>query len=171
MRKEDCIKNANDRIYEQLTFAEAKNGVLLGLLSAVIFGIANFIDYDKNPLWLFIYFVIAIISMGLGVLFCAFSFIPNQKTLDKSPSPNLYFWGNIANFKNIEEYNKALSDIEDDLDHLQAQNIQVSRIIARKYHFFNCALHLFIAGIFPVYWIRLFFRLLCLIISYLKKKK
>ena len=54
MRKDDCVKNANDRIYEQLTFAEAKNGVLLGLLTAVILGIANFIDYDKNPLWLFI---------------------------------------------------------------------------------------------------------------------
>ena len=153
MRKDDCVKNANDRIYEQLTFAEAKNGVLLGLLTAVILGIANFIDYDKNPLWLFIYFVIAIISMGLGVLLCALSFVPNKKTLDKSPSPNLYFWGDIANFKNVDEYNKALSNVEDDFDHLEAQNIQVPRIIARKYCFFNYALHMFIAGVFPIHWI------------------
>ena len=41
-QKYNYYKEVNKRIYEQLTFAEAKNGVLVGLYAAIIFGLIKF---------------------------------------------------------------------------------------------------------------------------------
>ena len=152
MEKEDKLsyyKEVNERIYEQLTFAEAKNGVLTGLFTATIFGIASYIFTDI-PSWLTIVLGISLSFMFIGLILCIISFIPDARTLKNKR--NLYFWGDISKFSSSEEYDEALEDNSLDLSNeIAAQNIQVSRIVKRKNMLFNISINFFITSIIPLH--------------------
>ena len=66
-KKYNYYKEANDRIYEQLTFAEAKNGVLVGLYTAIIFGLIN-LFFECLPCWGKIILSISLGFMAIGMI-------------------------------------------------------------------------------------------------------
>ncbi len=151
-QKNENLKNMLDRVYEQLSYAETKNGVLLGVFGAIAAILAGFIVADI-PCWLMIFLGITAIVFLAGMLICIWSFFPNTKVLDGSPRPNFYSWIDMANFKNTKDFLDNIEDTENFDEHILAQCIQVSRIIRRKHHFFVNALYILVAGIFPPFWI------------------
>lgn len=151
-QKNEHLKNMLDRAYEQLSYAETKNGVLLGTFGAIAAILGGFIVADI-PCWLKIYFGVTAAIFILGMLICIWSFFPNTKALDESPRPNFYFWGDLADFNTPKDFLDKIESAENFDEHILAQCVQVSRIIRRKHRFFVKALHILVAGILPPFWI------------------
>ena len=147
-KKQEYLEATNNRIYEQLSYAEAKNGVLVGLLGAVILALLGLAFDEKTGKIADIILYIFSGMLGLSLSISLMSFFPNTDPLGKKP--NLYFWGNIAAFSNEEEYLKSFEDKKDELeDQLARQNIQVARIIRRKHMLFSLSLKIIAIAIFP----------------------
>lgn len=155
---EEYLKETNMRIYEQLSYAEAKHAVLIGLIGAAIFAIVGIIiDLKDNSklLWLQILLGIMAVSFLITLLISISSFNPARSTLNKDKK-NLYFYGDIASFKNGEEYVKYIKEIDECGNltlQLAEQNIIVSKIINRKHDKFQICWHLTIASVFLPYYI------------------
>lgn len=147
-KKQEYLEVTNNRIYEQLSYAEAKNGVLVGLLSAMILTLLG-LAFDESTekvadIILYIYSGI----LGVSLLISLMSFFPNTDSLGKKE--NLYFWGNVANFSDDKEYLEFFELKKDELDNqLARQNIQVARIIRRKHVLFSASLKIIAIAIFP----------------------
>ena len=151
--KENYLKMCNDRIYEQLTYAETKNAILSALLGATIFGIIGII-MDLNVevfLWLIIVLGVSMLSMVVALIISLSSFVPVVSTLNSKR--NLYFYGDIANYKDGIEYLEAVDNSKSLEEQLADQNIKVSQIICRKHKKFSLALNFTIASILPIYYI------------------
>ena len=151
--KEKLLIDCNNRIYEQLTFAETKNAILSGLLGAAIIGfIILFIDlYSQDFLCFTVILAISIFSMIIALIISLSSFIPIVSTLKEKK--NLYFYGDIAKFDNGKDYISALEKAENLEEQLAEQNIKVSQIICRKHKRFSIALDFTIAALIPFYYI------------------
>lgn len=147
-QKYDYYKEVNNRIYEQLTFAEAKNGVLVGLYAAIIFGLIN-LFFECLPCWGKIILSISLGFMAIGMIICILSFIPNVKTLKNER--NLFFWGSIAKLNDFNEYDSLINKEEILLENLAKQNIYVAKIVAKKNMLFSISINFFFAGIFPLH--------------------
>lgn len=147
--KNKYLKEVNDRIYEQLSFAEAKNGVLVGMLGAVIIALLDLALSEKtNKVISTIIYIYDSVFL-LALLISLFSFFPCTNTLDNKE--NLFFWGDIAKFQNAKEYLAAFEQNRELLEqHLAIQNIQVSRIIQRKNNLFSLALKLIAIAFCPI---------------------
>lgn len=161
------LKDLNERVYEQLTYAEAKNAVLIGLLGAAIFSLVGIIIdlKESNLLWLQIY--LGVISSGLIIplLISLFSFYPNTKHLNGNK--NLYFYGDVAKFLDAESYLNDIKKIEDLESQIAEQNIAVSKIVMKKHKMFSIALKLTVICIFPPYLIILIIKaIISLFINY-----
>lgn len=147
-KKKEYLEATNNRIYEQLSYAEAKNGVLVGLLSAIILALLGLAFDDSTGKLADIILYIYSGVLGVSLVISLISFFPNTDPLGKKE--NLYFWGNIANFGDDKEYLEAFETKKDELDNqLARQNIQISRIIRRKHMLFSIALEI-IAGSFLI---------------------
>lgn len=147
-KKYNYYKEANDRIYEQLNFAEAKNGVLVGLYTAIIFGLIN-LFFECLPCWGKIILSISLGFMAIGMIICILSFIPNVKTLKNER--NLFFWGDIAKLSDFNEYDSLINKEEILLESLAKQNIHVAKIVAKKNKIFSISINYLFAGIFPLH--------------------
>ena len=152
--RDNYLKDANDRIYEQLSYAEAKHAVLIGFVGAAIFSIIGIIIdlKDSNLLWLQIWLGIIVSTLLVPLIVSFLSFYPNTKIL-KANRKNLYFYGDIAKYKNAESYLKDIHKAEDLNTHIAEQNIIVSSIIMKKHRKFSIALKLCAASIFPPYYL------------------
>ena len=146
--KYNYYKEANDRIYEQLTFAEAKNGVLIGLYTAIIFGLIN-LFFECLPCWGKIILGVSLSFTAIGMIICLISFIPNVKTLKNER--NLFFWGDIAKLSDFNEYDSLINKKEILLENLAKQNIHVAKIVAKKNKIFSISINYLFAGIFPLH--------------------
>lgn len=147
-KKYNYYKESNDRIYEQLTFAEAKNGILVGLYTAIIFGLIN-LFFECLPCWCEIILSISLGFMVIGMIICLISFIPNVKTLKNER--NLFFWGDIAKLNDFNEYDSLISKEEILLENLAKQNIHVAKLVAKKNKIFSISINYLFAGIFPLH--------------------
>lgn len=145
-QKLNYYKEANDRIYEQLTFAEAKNGVLIGLYTAIIFGLIN-LFFECLPCWAEIVLGISLGLMAIGLIISILSFIPNIKTLNNEK--NLYFWGDISKIHNFKEYENCLNKKEGLFEDLASQNIHVAKIVAKKNKLFSISINFLFIAVFP----------------------
>ena len=98
-KKQKYLEMTNNRIYEQLSYAEAKNGVLVGLLSAIILALLGlaFDESSEKVVDIILYIYSGI--LGLSLVISLISFFPNTDPLGKKA--NLYFWGNIASLAMI----------------------------------------------------------------------
>ena len=65
----------------------------------------------------------------------------------------MYFYGDIANYKDGIEYLEAVDNSKNLEEQLADQNIKVSQIICRKHKKFLLALNFTIASILPIYYI------------------
>lgn len=153
--RNEYLTKVNERIYEQLNFAETKNGIFSGILGAAIWGVFSAID--TGCLYLDIYLYIMGVSFSIALIFLLFTFYPNRKTLNGKG--NLYFWGYIAQKSNARSY---ISEVEKDYDlldeQLAEQNIQVSRIISRKHKIFTISIKFTIAGVLPLFYFYLVYK-------------
>ena len=159
------LKEVNDRIYEQLSYAETKHAVLLGFIGATIFAIVSIIIdlKDSNLLWLQILLGAMAFSMIIPLIISLSSFYPNRSKLRENK--NLYFYGDISTFKNVEEYLDKINGALDLNKQLAEQNVTVSSIVSSKHDKFKIALQFCIASIFPPYYIVLIFMLLLKLIK------
>lgn len=151
--KLEYLKSMNERVYEQLSYAETKNGILLGLLTAIIGVLVSTLVGDIDiPCGLKIYLAILTATFSISLISCLLSFFPNLKVLKNSPNPNLYFYGDLAKFDTTDAYDDNIEKTQDRIMHLEAQNIHVSKIIMRKHRFFTIAIHCIFAGlVLPLY--------------------
>lgn len=153
----DYLKDVNDRIYEQLSYAEAKHAVLIGFIGAAIFALIGIIidigTNSLNLLWLQIWIgvIVGLLILPLGVSLS--SFYPNTKKKDIGKGNNLYFYGDISKYKSVELYLDEIINCSDIERHLASQNMQVSLIITKKHSKFILALNLCLASFFPLHYI------------------
>ena len=152
--RNNYLKEVNDRIYEQLSYAEAKHAVLIGFIGAAIFSIISIIiDVQAvELLWLRIWLGVIAATLLAPLIISFLAVYPKTKTL-KADKKNLYFYGDIAKYKNAESY---LSDINksDNLNiHIAEQNVLVSSIVVKKHNMFSIALKLCVASIFPPFYL------------------
>lgn len=151
---EEYLKDANDRIYEQLSYAEAKHAVLIGFLGAAIFSLIGIIIDLKefNLMWLQVWIGVVAVLLLAPFVVSITALYPNRKTLKKK-TRNLYFYGDISKFTDDNDY---LTKVKDDADlsvNLANQNIQVSKIVTKKHDKFSLALNLCLASLFPIHYI------------------
>jgi len=138
--KYELIKQMNDRIYEQLTFDEAKNGILTGLLGGGVAAILSSLSEIPCELqWLKIYLLIVGGLFILAMCISLISLLPNTKKLN-SKRVNNAFWGDVADLTDVAKY---LDDVtKNPLQDLAEQNMHVARIVTRKQLFFKVALEI-----------------------------
>ena len=163
------LKDANDRIYEQLTYAEAKHAVIIGLLGGAIFAIIGIIIdiCNCNLMWLQIILGVMAFSMLIAIIVSLSSFYPDRKKIKKAEESNLFFYRDIAQISDGEKYIQQLGQADIN-KHLAEQNIKVSQIIEQKHKKFKIVLNLLLASILLPYYIVL---LAMLVVQIIKKKK
>ena len=74
---EDRLRYILSTVNEWLKFAEAKNGALLGVDIAIIFGLLQVISDEISKGWIYL----AISFIGLSALSALLSFIPQLKAV------------------------------------------------------------------------------------------
>jgi len=166
------LKDTNDRVYEQLSYAEAKHAVVIGLMGAALFAIISIIIDIKefNVLWLQIILGVMSLSLFIAMIVSFSSFYPHRKTLNKQRKRNLFFYGDLAKADNGEDYLYQLK-IDDDIDkQLAEQNIVVSRIIERKHVLFQVVLKLSLASMILPYYLVLIIEQIILLVKWRNHK-
>ena len=151
----EYLQFMNEKIYSQLSYAEAKHAVLSGLVGAALFALIGVI-IDIGGLgvcWLQIILGIMALSMVATLTVSISSFYPFNKTLNINRKYNLFYYGDIAKIRNGAEYREIIDKTEDEDDQLSEQNILISQIIMRKHKMFVIALNLLFASIFLPYYL------------------
>ena len=151
-------KEMNEIIYNQLSYAETKHAVLIGLVGAAIFAIVGIIVDINNPCsQLIIGIQIGLgyvaLSLTIALLISLFSFFPKLNKQSKTREINLYFYGDIAKYTDAQKY---VNDVDESVDlsvQLAEQNIVVSQIIMAKHKKFKIALNITIASLIPPYYL------------------
>ena len=147
---EDRLRYILSLVNEWLKFAEAKNGALLAVDSAMIFGVFKLSESGWPHVGLFYLTISVLIASAVS---CLISFIPKLKmptfTMKREPDSgdSLIYYGHIAKY-NPENYLKALYGQADtgsvspsslEVDYAK-QIVTNSRIALRKYFCFTVAL-------------------------------
>lgn len=149
------LKEMNGLIYNQLSYAETKHAVLIGLVGAAIFAIVGIMVDINNPCsQLIIGIQIGLgyvaLSLTIALIISLFSFFPK---LSKQRYINLYFYGDIAKYTDAQKYVNDVDESVDLSNQLAEQNIVVSQIIMAKHKKFKIALNITIASLIPPYYI------------------
>lgn len=134
------------------SFAEAKNGALLALSGAAVFGVVQNIDKITNaPVLMQIWFLVTLGQLVIVMLICIAAFLPRMSPygeyltdLTDPEKANLAFFGDTAKLRSDTFLQKTISIQSDDPDYRFAKDLAVqilteSRICARKYNYFNLA--------------------------------
>lgn len=155
---EERLRYILTTVNEWLKFAEAKNGALLAVDSAIIFGIFKLASDSAWPHVIFPYLTISLVIVSS--VSCLVSFIPRIKiptfTLSQKPdaTASLLFYTHIAKY-DPESYLKALHGRTDDSTTLSSsfemdfarQIVTNSRIAVKKYYCFTVALWLTVVAL------------------------
>lgn len=140
-----------------LKFAEAKNGVLITLNGAGVWGMLEFIQSASPTGFFLLYSWIFVLFMALSAILTLLSFLPVLKAEwlqpvgDQRSESNLLFFGHIAEHT-PEELLEALDiSTREDLNSINRdyaeQAIINSQIALRKYNLFHLSLWLTLSGI------------------------
>ena len=149
------LKEMNGLIYNQLSYAETKHAVLIGLVGAAIFAIVGIMVDINNPCsQLIIGIQIGLgyvaLSLTIALIISLFSFFPK---LNKQREINLYFYGDIAKYTDAQKYVNDVDESVDLSEQLAEQNIVVAQIIMAKHKKFKIALKITIASLIPPYYL------------------
>jgi len=142
------VKDIFENVNNWLKFAEAKNGALIALNSAMIFGLVRAMMNNKN-LYIESYVNCMIFLLVVSIVMAILSFIPKLKypyiKFDiPSKNDNLLYFGDVSKYSE-EEYSKKLMKIiekseNDKLDKFYIQQIVInSKITYIKYKQFEIA--------------------------------
>jgi hypothetical protein len=161
--KDDVLKldYIFDKIIDWLKFAEAKNGAILAVNSAILFGVSRLamtIEITSN--YLLIYIILAIILLCSSILVALLSFVPRLEpplwvSFPKKPEKvNILFFGHICSLTPkgyLEHFYKMnglgqnqYSDIDNQLSNQIVANSKIAYI---KYKQFNFSIWLTISAL------------------------
>ncbi|GAG97629.1 unnamed protein product [marine sediment metagenome] len=154
---EERLRYILSTVNEWLKFAEAKNGALLAVDTAIIFGIFKLASDSAWPHAIFSYLTISLVIAS--AVSCLVSFIPRIKiptvTLNQKPNTgvSLLFYAHIAKY-DPESYLKDLYGQSDsttpsssfEMDFAR-QIVTNSGIAVKKYHCFTVALWLTVVAL------------------------
>lgn len=142
------ISNIFENVNNWLKFAEAKNGTIIALNSALIFGLFQICQDTKTEnIILIVYVYSALISLFISIIIAILSFVPKlsyQYTSFGKPkdSDNLLYFGDIAKYSE-KEYIDKLSSITNEITDFDKQYINQiatnSKITYVKYKQFELA--------------------------------
>ncbi len=142
------ISNIFENVNNWLKFAEAKNGAIIALNSALIFGLFQVCqDIKIGNIILIMYVYSAHISLFISIIIAILSFVPKlsyQYTSFSKPkdSDNLLYFGDIAKYSE-KEYTDKLSSMADEITDFDKQYISQittnSKITYVKYKQFELA--------------------------------
>jgi hypothetical protein len=149
-----------DKIIDWLKFAEAKNGAILAVNSAILFGISRLaISIDIVNNYLLIYIVLVIVLLASSILVALLSFVPRLDPPiwvsfpQKPEKVNILFFGHICSLtpKGYLEYFYKINGLGDnqysDIDNqLSNQIVANSKIAYIKYKQFSFSIWLTIAA-------------------------
>ena len=167
------LKEMNEIIYNQLSYAETKHAVLIGLVGAAIFAIVGIMVDINNPCsQLIIGIQIGLgyvaLSLTIALLISLFSFFPK---LNKLRENNLYFYGDIAKYNDARKYVDDVERSADLEEQLAEQNIVISQIILSKHKKFKIALNITIASLLPPYYLAWAIMAICIKVRLRHEKK
>ena len=142
------ISNIFENVNNWLKFAEAKNGAIIALNSALIFGLFQICQGIKTDnIILIVYVYSALISLFISIVIAILSFVPklsHQYTSFGKPkdSDNLLYFSNIAKYSE-KEYADKLSSLTNEITDFDKQYISQiatnSKITYVKYKQFELA--------------------------------
>lgn len=144
------LANILDRTNDWLKFAEAKNGAILVLNCAVLFGALQSLNKEAPPPLLMEWFLINLIFfLAAGILFSTASLISRLtpplwiKFPERKAAPNILYFGDISSLSEdsyLAEYYKTL-EIQGKPSKLDSQYanqiVTNSKIAYIKYRLFN----------------------------------
>ena len=159
MNKEelDLLDKILTKTNDWLKFAEAKNGALIAVVCAVMFGFyraaSNLVDIPfSGILYLSVFFALSILSLSIALV----SFLPRLKkpfwiTYDlKKDSDNPFYFGDAYKYTGYEYLNllniNSTSDEKRILEKAADQIVVNSRISFLKYRLFTTATWLFLSA-------------------------
>lgn len=157
----DELKDIFTNINEWLRFAERKNALLLAADSAVAFTLLRLVVVDMDSNVFVKWYTIFVISLlGLAILICLLSFVPQVKIPWLLPEgkkltiDNLVFYGHIAKYdpqEFLSEFYRRCSKNTEEITALEkdyaAQIVINSRITTTKFEHFTTAIWITIAAI------------------------
>ncbi|MDJ0583289.1 Pycsar system effector family protein [Crocosphaera sp.] len=113
-------------VSQYIQFADTKAGLIIALSTL---NIALLVLLPGEILtWEILLILLSLIPIAVS-LFYAIQCIKPRTT---SPSNNSIFWGNIAKYRNYDDYKKVV-DQADKLEDLQKQVFEISKIAQEKY--------------------------------------
>jgi hypothetical protein len=153
------VQDVNDRLYDQIVYAETKNAIFVGLFGAAIFAVIS-LDPDGQVIFEFWkWYFLGVLAIGLGVTLL--SFMPQTGKTNSNQPSNPYFWKDIMAFVSVAEYRKAIDQSQTSIESLlMEQNLYLAAIVNRKHVFFKSTLAILFGGIFPPFFLFLFFKFL-----------
>lgn len=170
----DLLENTLKQIVDWLKFAEAKNGALVALGCATIFGVLRI--YSSTSIentFITSYVASFTVFVATAIVISLTSFIPRItppswiKMPEKEQTDNPFFFGHACKYSKIKylelfnRYTESDSNKESKLEvALCDQIVNNSRISFIKYRMFSVAVYLFLAGVITpfgalvLYWVR-----------------
>lgn len=174
LKQIDLLEMALSQINDWLKFAEAKNGALIAVGCAVIFGVLRFhssLSAESN--FVAIYMGSFTIFIAAAIVISLVSFVPRMAPpfwiempeIDKNDNP--LFFGHACKYskgKYLELFNDHVDGAVSSASKLELalcdQIVNNSRIGFIKYRMFGSAVFLFLAGVLTplgaliLYWVR-----------------
>lgn len=170
----DLLENTLKQIVDWLKFAEAKNGALVALGCATIFGVLRlYSSASIENTFITSYVASLTVFVATAIVISLTSFIPRMappfwiKMPEKEQADNPFFFGHACKYskkKYLELFNRYTESDSNKESKLEValcdQIVNSSRISFIKYRMFSTAVYLFLAGILtPIgalffYWVR-----------------
>lgn len=128
------LKDIFENVNNWLKFAEAKNGAIIAVNSALIFGISRiFLVNDIQNIFVKLYLFIFIFLLLVSTVIALLSFVPK---LDypylffskKSKNDNLLYFGDIAKYAEAE-YNKKIKKIVSKSENIELEKFYINQIV------------------------------------------
>lgn len=157
----ELLDNTLKKVIDWLRFAEAKNGALVAVGSATIFGVIRMLlSQEGLNGYITAYAMFYLIFVTSAVVIALISFVPRLEPPfwvsipEKSENDNPLFFGHAGKYSKksyLEIFNKYLGGQNVDQMSLELaicdQIVTNSRIAIIKYGTFDRAIYLFLAGI------------------------
>jgi len=153
--KLDYLRYMSGRIYDQVSFSEAKHGLLVAADTALIasaIGVASSIEItEKSPNWELplIWFVAGWITLlaFISLIISIKAIIPSMKNNGET-KPNLYFHKDVAEMDTSKTYDACI-DENNEIEDIENENIAVAKIIKAKNASCKRSALIMIDAIFP----------------------
>jgi len=144
--KIETLKTIYDHSYQLVTLADNKATAILtinGIMITVVLALAGLKDdfFQIQNIW----DIIAIVFLGLYLISCIISIIFSIMTISPlqnagvNPKKHTFYYVNILEYKDQDEYNKGLTDVLSDYANIQKsfaeQIFALSLVNTRKYKF------------------------------------